>query len=257
MSARLGLSALAVVLGGCGVGSCAPRADPARAPASAAAPDGRPDDEAGFAAARRRMVARQIERRGVRDPAVLAALRAVPRHRFVDPEDRARAYADHPLGIGHGQTISQPYIVGLMSAALALRPGDRVLEVGTGSGYQAAVLARLARDVYTIEIVPALAERAARLLRELEVANVHVRAGDGYLGWPEAAPFDAIMITAATPALAPPLIAQLAEGGRLCAPMDEGDEQVLVRFTKRHGRLVREALLPVRFVPMTGRIRAR
>jgi protein-L-isoaspartate(D-aspartate) O-methyltransferase len=184
-------------------------------------------------------------------------MREVPRHRFVDRGDEGSAYDDHPLGIGHGQTISQPYVVAAMTEALQLRPEARVLEIGTGSGYQAAVLARLCREVYTIEIVAPLAERAARTLRELGITNVRVRAGDGFAGWPEAAPFDGIMITAATPRVPQPLVDQLAEGGRLVAPVDEDLGQVLYVYRKVEGRLTREALFPVRFVPMTGKVRQR
>jgi protein-L-isoaspartate(D-aspartate) O-methyltransferase len=213
-------------------------------------------DEARLARRRQEMVAQQIAARDVRAPAVLQAMRDVPRHRFVDPGDEAEAYEDHPLGIGHGQTISQPYVVAAMTEALAPRPTAKVLEIGSGSGYQAAVLARLCREVYTIEIVPALAARAARTLESLGVANVHVRAGDGYQGWPEAAPFDGIMITAATPRIPQPLVDQLAPGGRLVAPVDEGEHhQTLYVYRKVKGKLEREEMFPVRFVPMTGKVR--
>jgi protein-L-isoaspartate(D-aspartate) O-methyltransferase len=252
MGGRLAIVSLGLLASACGSGPCVTRpiaAGPAAGPASA------PADEAGHGLRRERMVERQIVARGVRDPAVLAAMRAVPRHRFVRPVDWDDAYEDHPLGIGLGQTISQPYIVAAMTEALALKSTDRVLEIGTGSGYQAAVLARVAREVYTIEIVAQLARRAERTLVEVGAANVKVRTGDGFLGWPQAAPFDAIMITAATPKIPQPLVDQLAEGGRLCAPVDEGDEQVLMLYTKRRGRLVKQELFPVRFVPMTGKVR--
>jgi protein-L-isoaspartate(D-aspartate) O-methyltransferase len=213
--------------------------------------------EATFTHRRHEMVTRQIAERGVRAPAVLQAMRDVPRHRFVSPGDEGDAYEDHPLGIGLGQTISQPYVVAAMTEALEPRPGARVLEVGTGSGYQAAVLARLYREVYTIEIVPELAARARHTLQSLGVGNVHVRAGDGYQGWPEAAPFDGIMITAATPRIPQPLQDQLAEGGRLVAPVDEGGQQTLYVYRKVKGKLERDGLFPVRFVPMTGQVRGR
>ena len=256
MGGRLVFVSLALLVSACGSGPCVtrpPEAGPASWPASASA--SAPADDPVYGPRRARMVMEQIVARGVRDPAVLAALRAVPRHRFVDPSDRDDAYEDHPLGIGLGQTISQPYIVAAMTEALALKPSDRVLEIGTGSGYQAAVLARIVREVYTIEIVPPLARRAERTLAEMGVGNVRVRAGDGFLGWPEAAPFDAIMITAATPKIPQPLIDQLTEGGRLCAPVDQTYEQVLMLYTKRRGRLAKQELFPVRFVPMTGKVR--
>jgi protein-L-isoaspartate(D-aspartate) O-methyltransferase len=211
-------------------------------------------DEAGFARAREEMVATQIASRGVGDPLTLAAMRKVARHLFVPPALAGQAYDDHPLPIGHGQTISQPYIVAFMTDALALRGGETVLEVGTGSGYQAAVLAEIAARVYTIEIVAPLADTAAALLKQLGYANVEVRAGDGYQGWPEAAPFDAIMVTAAAPRIPEPLKQQLKDGGRLILPL--GDEwQELVVVTRRGDRFEEKRVLPVRFVPMTGRVR--
>ena len=207
-----------------------------------------------FAAARERMVAEQIAARGVHDPRTLAALRKVPRHLFVPDAQLALAYGDHPLPIGHEQTISQPYIVAFMTEALGLTGGESVLEVGTGSGYQAAVLAEIAGSVASIEIVEPLAAEAETRLRRLGYANVAVRAGDGYLGWPERAPFDAILVTAAAPRIPEPLKAQLKDGGRLVIPVgDESQELVLV---KRLGeRFVESRILPVRFVPMTGRVR--
>ena len=214
----------------------------------------REGEEAGFARAREEMVATQIAARGVRDPKTLAAMRKVARHLFVPPSAVAQAYEDHPLPIGHGQTISQPYIVGFMTEALGLTDGERVLEVGTGSGYQAAVLAEIAGRVHTIEIVVPLAEESAALLKRLGYANVEVRAGDGYLGWPEAAPFDAIMVTAAAPRIPEPLKQQLKDGGRLILPV--GDEwQELVVVTRRGDRFEEKRVLPVRFVPMTGKVR--
>ena len=188
------------------------------------------------------------------DPKVLEAIGRVPRHRFVPAAQRPHAYEDRPLAIGHGQTISQPYIVGFMTEALGLRGGETVLEVGTGSGYQAAVLAEIAARVHTIEIVAPLAEEASRLLKHLGYANVEVRAGDGYQGWPEAAPFDAIMVTAAAPRVPEPLKQQLKDGGRLILPV--GDEwQELVVITRRGDRFEEKRVLPVRFVPMTGKVR--
>lgn len=203
---------------------------------------------------RQTMVANQIVARGIRDPKVIAALSSVPRHRFVPPELRAAAYADGPLPIGAGQTISQPYIVALMTESLALDGGERVLEIGTGSGYQAAVLASIADTVYSIEIVPELAARAAAILDTLGYRNVRVRAGDGYGGWPERAPFDAIIVTAAAPRLPGPLVAQLRVGGRIVAPI--GDElQELEVYEKTGEGLSLLSRVPVRFVPMTGKIR--
>lgn len=221
-------------------------------PGRAEAPTGptAPDREA---AARQAMVRHQVAARGVRDPRVLAALREVERHRFVPSRLRQAAYDDRPLPIGHDQTISQPYIVALMTELAAVRPGARVLEVGTGSGYQAAVLSVLAGEVYTIEIVAPLAEEARRRLAALGYANVTVRAGDGYRGWPERAPFDAILITAAPPELPEPLLRQLAPGGRLVAPVGpEGGVQQLVVVERTPAGLTRRGVVPVRFVPMTG-----
>ncbi|HEX5042769.1 MAG TPA: protein-L-isoaspartate(D-aspartate) O-methyltransferase [Candidatus Polarisedimenticolaceae bacterium] len=203
------------------------------------------------AEARRRMVDQQIVARGVTDPRVLDAMRKVPRHELVPRDVRSQAYADWPLPIGEGQTISQPYIVAFMTEQLRLKGGERVLEVGTGSGYQAAVLAELAAEVYTIEIVPALAKRAATDLARLGYHNVFVREGDGYRGWPEKAPFDAIVVTAAPPEVPAPLIEQLKPGGRLVLPVGE-DYQELVLITKQADGVQRRRLLPVRFVPMTG-----
>jgi len=205
-------------------------------------------------AARARMVAEQLRARGIRDERVLAALERVPRSAFVLPEDRAQAHDDGPLAIGHGQTISQPFIVGLMSAALELGGGERVLEIGTGCGYQTAVLSALAREVYSLELLPELHRRAAATLRSLGLANVHLRQGDGHRGWPEAAPFDAILVSAAPARIPPALLAQLAPGGRLVLPLGEPErdqELVRVRLTPAGPR--EERLLPVRFVPMRGR----
>ena len=203
------------------------------------------------------MVADQIEARGVKDSAVLATMRRVPRHEFVPAAARLFAYNDHPLPIGEGQTISQPYIVGLMTELLQVKAGQRVLEIGTGSGYQAAVLAELGVEVYTIEIVEKLASSSRAVLNRLGYEKIQVRAGDGYQGWPEVAPFDRIIITAAPPRVPQPLIDQLKPGGRLVVP--EGiREQTLILYTKSaDGKLQRESVLPVRFVPMTGEAQKR
>jgi protein-L-isoaspartate(D-aspartate) O-methyltransferase len=201
--------------------------------------------------AREAMVQEQIAARGVRDRQVLEAMRKVPRHLFVPPAMQPYAYRDSPLPIGHEQTISQPYIVAFMTEALALKPGDRVLEVGTGSGYQAAVLAVLVREVYSIEIVEPLATEAAERLRHLGYQNVRVRAGDGYRGWPEAAPFDAIIVTAAPDHIPQPLLDQLAPGGKLVVPVGKYF-QTLTRIRRTAKGYKTEKLLPVRFVPMTG-----
>jgi protein-L-isoaspartate(D-aspartate) O-methyltransferase len=211
-------------------------------------------DDAAFARAREEMVATQIAARGVKDPKTLAAMRKVPRHLFVPEGSRGQAYEDHPLGIGHGQTISQPYIVAFMTEAARLRGGETVLEIGTGSGYQAAVLSQIAARVFTIEIVAPLAETSAALLKRLGYANVSVRAGDGYLGWPEAAPFDAILVTAAAPKIPAPLKEQLKDGGRLVLPVGD-DWQELIVVTRRGERFEENRLLAVRFVPMTGKVR--
>jgi protein-L-isoaspartate(D-aspartate) O-methyltransferase len=211
-------------------------------------------DRGDWAAAQQRMVQEQLvgPGRGLSHPGTLDALRKVPRQEFVPEEQRARAWDDCALPIGFGQTISQPYIVGLMTEQLDLQPGDSVLEIGTGSGYQSAVLSRLVRSVYTIEIIAPLARRAAADLRRLGFDNVQVRQGDGYTGWPEAAPFDAIIVTCA-PDHVPPLLAeQLREGGRLIIPVGPEGEQQLILLQKRQGRLESFSVLAVRFVPMTG-----
>jgi len=198
------------------------------------------------------MVREQIELRGVDDPLVLEAMHRVERHRFVPDEYLDQAYDDHPLPIGYGQTISQPYIVALMSAALGVQPGDRVLEIGTGSGYQAAVLAEMGMEVYTIEIVPELAEAASARLQELGYSNVQVLNADGYFGWEEHAPFDAIIVTAAPDHLPQPLANQLAEGGRLVIPIGPpGLTQTLWQFEQVNGELQAVNLGAVRFVPFT------
>lgn len=197
------------------------------------------------------MVERQIAGRGVRDQRVLDALRAVPRHLFVPSSMQPYAYMDSPLPIGYGQTIPQPYIVAFMSEALKLKPQDRVLEIGTGSGYQAAVLSLLVKSVYSIEIVEPLGKEASKRLQRLGYTNVKVRIGDGYRGWPEAAPFQAIIVTAAPGHIPQPLLDQLAPGGRLVIPVGKGT-QTLVRIKRTSKGFRQERLLPVRFVPMTG-----
>ena len=209
------------------------------------------------AATRQRMVDEQLAAlgRGITEQRVLTAMAKVPRHEFVPNHLRHLAYDDSPLSIGYGQTISQPYIVAFMTEILGPQPTDRVLEIGTGSGYQAAVLAELVKEVYTIEIVEPLAHRAATDLRRLGYANIAVRAGDGYLGWPEQAPFDAIIVTCAPEDIPQPLIDQLKDGGRMIIPVGGDSVQQLVLLEKHGGQLNRRAVLPVRFVPMTGKAR--
>lgn len=200
---------------------------------------------------RRAMVRDQIAARGINHPAVLRAMERVPRHRFVPQRLRPLAYEDHPLPIGHGQTISQPFIVAYMTAALDPKATDRVLEIGTGSGYQAAVLAELVREVYTIEIIEALGKRAGSVLKEMGYENVHVRIGDGYKGWPEKAPFDAIIVTCAPERIPRALVRQLKEGGRMIIPVGRrAGVQELVRVVKRGGRVEKTSVMAVRFVPM-------
>ncbi|MDD1749695.1 MAG: protein-L-isoaspartate(D-aspartate) O-methyltransferase [Methanothrix sp.] len=202
---------------------------------------------------RRRAMVEVIRARGVKDRRVLDAMARIKRHLFVGAELRDRAYGDHPLPIGEGQTISQPYVVALMTDALDLRPSDRVLEIGTGSGYQAAVLAEIVKEVYTLEIRKALADNAEKRLRELGYGNIRVKYADGYFGWPEYGPFDAIIVTASANHIPPPLIKQLKEGGRLIIPLGSTVYyQVLTLAKKKKGELVLEQLSPVAFVPMTG-----
>jgi len=209
-------------------------------------------DEAGYQTRRLRMVATQIEGRGITDPAVLAAMRTIPRHRFVPEALRAWAYDDSPLPIGHDQTISQPYVVALMTASIRPNRGMKVLEVGTGSGYQAAVLSACVAEVVSIEVVPALGRRAELLLKQLGYRNVHVRIGDGYDGWPERGPFDAVVLTAAPGRVPKPLLDQLRVGGRLVAPVGRGVQNLVV-ITKTEQGNVTEVIDAVRFVPMTGK----
>jgi protein-L-isoaspartate(D-aspartate) O-methyltransferase len=202
---------------------------------------------------RREMVQEQIRERGVRDPGVLDAMQRVPRHEFISEDMMAGAYADQPLPIGEGQTISQPYMVAAMTEALALMGQERVLEVGTGSGYQAAVLSLLAREVHSVESVASLAKSAQARLAKLGYKNVAIHCGDGTLGLEQAAPFDAIIVTAAAPRIPPPLVEQLAEGGRLVIPVGPATEQELVLVRKLEGRATQETLHYCRFVPLLGR----
>ena len=232
----------ALFLLGCLACAAGPAEEPPQAPGA--------DRDKVLTARRREMVSTQIRARGVSDPAVLAAMEKVPRHRFVLDGDLDYAYADTPISIGLGQTISQPYIVAFMTEALKVKSTDKVLEIGTGSGYQAAVLGELAREVYTIEIVPQLAERATGLLKSLGYSNVHARLGDGYAGWPEHAPFDAVMVTAAPDHVPQPLVDQLKLGGRLVIPVGTENQELLV-MTKTTEGLREEDRLPVRFVPLT------
>lgn len=210
-----------------------------------------PDDPAD---ARRRleMVSRQIEARGVKDPGVLDAMRRVPRHRFVPKRLRSAAYRDGPLSIGLDQTISQPYIVAVMTELLQPRRCAKVLEIGSGSAYQAAILAELVEHVFTVEILPELARQATRQLAEMGYDNVRTRVGDGFDGWPEEAPFDGILVTAAPAEIPPPLMDQLAPGGRLVIPVGRGSQDLML-VTRTADGLERRSMLPVRFVPMTGK----
>ena len=242
-AAAAAVSFFAIALAGAG---CGPKKQEASRVSSA------PSDTDG--ARRAKMVETQIAARGVRDPRVLAAMRKVPRHLFVDSPARGEAYEDHPVPIGNNQTISQPYIVALMTELLELPPRARVLEIGTGSGYQSAVLGEIAAEVYSIEILPDLARAASEKLKELGYTNVEVRAGDGYRGWPEQAPFDGIIVTAAPERIPEPLVDQLAVGGRMVIPVG-GFFQELKVFTKeKDGKITEKDMIPVRFVPMTGEI---
>ena len=235
-----------LLLSAAGASSCnGPAADARRATPPSSDP---------HAERRARMVETQIVARGVRDPEVLAAMRKVPRHLFVQPAQRDQAYEDHPLPIPGNQTISQPYIVAIMTELLDLQPGERVLEIGTGSGYQSAVLAHLAKEVYSIEIVPELARSAAARLKELGYANVTVREGDGYRGWPERAPFDGVIVTAAPERIPQPLLDQLAPGGAMVIPVGGFFQELKVFRKSADGRITEKDVLPVRFVPMVGEV---
>ena len=214
-----------------------------------------PETEKEFRSERLRMVTRQLAARDITDSTVLAVMARVPRHLYVPEDLRRHAYRDGPLPIGEDQTISQPYIVAFMTQAMNLSPTDRVLEIGTGSGYQAAVLGEIAAEVYTIEIIPELAERSRALLRGLGYENIHVRTGDGYFGWPEKAPFDAIIVTAAPNHVPQALVDQLGDWASLVMPVGDAYQE-LIRITRRGDSHTTERLLPVRFVPMTGRAEA-
>jgi protein-L-isoaspartate(D-aspartate) O-methyltransferase len=204
-------------------------------------------------AARNRMVDRHLVERGIKDPRVLEAFRTVPRHLFVPKESRRLAYEDESISIGEGQTITPTYDVAFMTEALQPKPTDRIYEVGTGSGYQAAILSRLVKDVYSVEIHEPLGQRAAKVLAELKYDNVHTRVGDGYAGWPDEAPFDAVIVTCAPEKIPAPLVEQLREGGRLLIPLGDRYNQSLFIYTKKDGKLdAGKKLKPTLFVPMTG-----
>ena len=214
--------------------------------------DAKPPAEGDLIAQRHSMVEKQIVARGISDPATLKAMRTVPRHEFLPMRLRSEAYMDYPLPIGHGQTVSQPYIVAFMTEAIRPQPGEKILEIGAGSGYQAAILAQMGADVYTIEIVEPLAEMARQTLERLGFKNARVMHGDGFHGWPEHAPFDAIIVTCAPDKIPPGLVAQLKDGGRMIIPVGGGMEQELVLLRKEGGEVKKQSVLPVRFVPMTG-----
>lgn len=217
------------------------------------APEAKPAPADPHEAARKRMVERHLVERGIKDPRVLEAFRTVPRHRFLPPNTRRQAYDDESIPIGEGQTITPPFDVAFMTEALAPKPTDRVYEVGTGSGYQAAILSRLVKEVYSVEIHEPLGKRAAQVLKDVGYTNVKTRVGDGYAGWPEAAPFDAIIVTCAPQDVPPPLVAQLKEGGRMVIPLGNRFNQTVHLMEKRDGKLIDHELRPTLFVPMTGR----
>lgn len=258
----LAMSILACMTGGCGQGPTEDR-QPGKEPPLSEAPQrgavsepgpgsSEPAEPPQMALERHEMVERQLRGRDITDPRVLEAMATVPRHLFVPPSQAAWAYQDGPLPIGHGQTISQPYIVALMTQLARPRPTARVLDIGTGSGYQAAVLAELVDQVYSIEIVEPLGLAARQRLKELGYDNVEVRVGDGYRGWPEKAPFDAIIVAAAPPEIPQPLIAQLAPGGRLVIPVGRYWQELMVVEKDAVGRTRQWSVTPVAFVPMTG-----
>ncbi len=255
---------LAILVTGACVGAtglaCRPEPRPAATTNPSTSPAMSPADvqEQAFATARAQMVRQHLAARDITDARVLEAMGRVPRHAFVLKAHEGRAYADTALPIRHEQTISQPYIVALMTQLARVKAGDRVLDIGTGSGYQAAVLAEMGADVASIEIVPELAAEAKARLAALNYKNVEVRAGDGYRGWPERAPFHAIILAAAAPKVPQPLIDQLAPGGRLVLPVGDGIGQELLVITKqKDGSVTRETVAPVMFVPMTGEVRER
>ncbi len=253
-TAAMRAAACTLVLAG-----CAPAASPTPAPSPTETPPEPAETESGaddFASARAQLVETGIVRMGIEDPAAIKAIGAVPRHAFVPADYVGQAYENHPLPIGYGQTISQPYIVALMTEALELEPGDTVLEVGTGSGYQAAVLAEIVEQVYTVEIVEALADRAAETLGSLGYTNVEVRHADGYFGWEEHAPFDAIIVTAAPDHVPPPLRTQLADGARMVIPVGPVGGYQELWLIERHGdAFTTTSLGGVRFVPLTRDVR--
>jgi protein-L-isoaspartate(D-aspartate) O-methyltransferase len=220
--------------------------------ALAACTDAKPPQTGDLASQREAMVEQHIAARGISDPATLAAMRAVPRHEFLPLRLRREAYMDYPLPIGHGQTISQPFIVAFMTEAIRPQPGEKILEIGAGSGYQAAILAEMGADVYTIEIVKPLAEMASQTLGRLGYKNARVKYGDGFHGWPEHAPFDAIIVTCAPDKIPPALVEQLRDGGRMIIPVGGGMNQELVLLRKEGDKVEKQSVLPVRFVPMTG-----
>jgi protein-L-isoaspartate(D-aspartate) O-methyltransferase len=212
-----------------------------------------PSTEDPTAPARNRMVQRHLVERGIKDPRVLEAFRTVPRHRFLPPKSQRQAYDDESIPIGEGQTITPPYDVAFMTEVLDPKPSDRIYEVGTGSGYQSAILSQLVKEVYSVEIKQPLGERAAKVHKELGYTNIHTRVGDGYEGWPEAAPFDAIIVTCAPQKIPQPLIDQLKEGGRMVIPLGDRFTQSVYLYEKRDGKLIGRHLKPTLFVPMTGR----
>jgi protein-L-isoaspartate(D-aspartate) O-methyltransferase len=220
--------------------------------ALAACTDAKPPQTGDLAAQREAMVGQQIAGRGISDPATLEAMRAVPRHEFLPLRLRSEAYMDYPLPIGHGQTISQPFIVAFMTEAIRPQPGEKILEIGAGSGYQAAILAHMGADVYTIEIVEPLAKMARLTLERLGYKNARVKYGDGFHGWPGHAPFDAIIVTCAPDKIPPALVEQLRDGGRMIIPVGGGMNQELVLLRKEGDKIEKQSVLPVRFVPMTG-----
>ncbi|HZW33302.1 MAG TPA: protein-L-isoaspartate(D-aspartate) O-methyltransferase [Isosphaeraceae bacterium] len=243
---RIGLSlALAA---GCGFVARAQDAQPGKTagPRSSSAGDR-------YAAARNQMVQRHLVEHGIKNPRVLEAFRTVPRHRFLPPKTHRQAYDDESIPIGEGQTITPPYDVAFMTEVLDPKPSDRVYEVGTGSGYQSAILSRLVKEVYSVEIHKTLSDRATKVHKELGYTNIHTRVGDGYEGWPEAAPFDAIIVTCAPEKIPQPLIEQLKDGGRMVIPLGTRFDQTVYLVEKQGGRLTQRALKPTLFVPMTGR----
>jgi len=217
------------------------------------AQDGKTDEAADRTAARHRMVQRHLVERGIKNPRVLDAFRTVPRHKFLPSGTRRQAYDDESIPIGEGQTITPPYDVAFMTEVLDPKPTDKVYEVGTGSGYQSAILSRLVKEVYSVEIKPPLSERATEVHKELGYTNIHTRVGDGYEGWPDAAPFDAIIVTCAPHRIPKPLLNQLKEGGRMVIPLGDRFTQSVHLVIKQDGKLIDKELKPTLFVPMTGK----